>query len=121
MNTLKTLTAAAALMLTAIYSPTASQARWYIGHSDAETCVPIDDLDFNTGKRLYYGGGELKTPEAVAHWFSRNGFRMKRQSNYPEIMVVYQGSGPNISDTMFVFFEDKAICQKFMEMLDNAK
>jgi hypothetical protein len=120
MTTLKTLTvAAAALMLTAVYSPTTSQARWYMGHSGAEICVPVDDLDVKSGKRLYYGAGPFKTPEDIAHWFHSGGFRMTRQPGFPEAITAYKTSGPGVRETMFLFFEDKTLCQTIMENLEK--
>ena len=44
------------------YAPPAKDARWFVGHLGEETCVPLDDVGPDLS-RLYYGAGNMHTPE----------------------------------------------------------
>jgi hypothetical protein len=56
-----------ALVATPAMAPVpAEEGRWYIAHDGNEPCVPLDDIDIDSGRRLYYGAGDLHTPADYA-------------------------------------------------------
>lgn len=61
------------LAIVLIYSYAHSEDRWYVAHYGSETCVPLDDVDPDSGQRLYYGTGDLHTPADLRSWFKSMG------------------------------------------------
>jgi hypothetical protein len=102
----------------AISSP--ADARWYISHAGPEACVPIDDIDPNDLTRLYYGAGQMHTPDDFVSAMRSMGMRIKEEKSPLPSTHIYiaSASGTKIT-TMFVLFSDNDICQATMATLEK--
>jgi hypothetical protein len=91
--------------------------RWYFARFGAEPCVPIDDVDFIANKRLYYGGGDLHTPQQVEAAFEGVGFQVKNVREKPDV-VFFDATGIDGKTILVALFDDKQLCQDSMSGLE---
>ena len=102
-------------------APVAPGVRWYTGHMGDDTCVPVDDIG-DDGHRLAFGAGSMKTPEDFVRWMSQMGstdiVRDPRYSAESEGAEVFKYDGGR---HVFVFFNNKDICQQMMATLEAGK
>jgi hypothetical protein len=105
--------------LCAISSP--ADARWYISHVGAETCVPIDNLDpSNPFTRLYYGAGEMRTPDDFLNTVRSMGMQIREEKTTLPSTHAYIASASGMTKTtMFLLFGDSDICRAAMAMLEK--
>jgi hypothetical protein len=99
-----------------------ADARWYLGHHDAEVCVPVDDIGFD-GRRLYYGAGPAQAPEDYVALSERyNGWLYAEvvKDRRPGIKV-YRAAPPNSTAWAgdVIFFNDKKLCQFLMSRFEQ--
>jgi hypothetical protein len=113
----KTTVSAIVVLATTICSSRA-EARWYIGHLGAEICVPLSDVGDNM-ERLYYGSGQMRTPEDFAQHMRNQGAHMELLSGMPNFVTAYKGSGPGVREAAFPFFESEEMCQTTMAQLNK--
>jgi hypothetical protein len=100
------------------YQP--ANARWYISHAGAEACVPIDNIDPTTATRLYYGAGEMHTPDDFVSAMRSRGLQItEKEASIPSTHVYVANSTRSTNQSIFVLFGDKDICQAAMAMLEK--
>lgn len=97
-----------------LMTPASTEARWYVAHMSAEICVPLDDIDFETFTRLYYGTGDMHAPEDMALKFEQAGAVLKwlpQKSTGPTQMMAFRLTFLNGQTTVVAFFNDEAACK----------
>lgn len=110
-NVAATAIIAAALSL---ITPAYAEARWYVAHMSAEICVPLDDIDFETFTRLYYGTGDMHVPADMALKFEQAGTVLNwlpQESTGTTQMMAFRLAFPNGQTTVVAFFNDEAACK----------
>ena len=93
--------------------------RWYVLHFGAEACVPLDDIDFEHARRLYYGTGSIHTPSEYEAFLFGHGVEIADPTMGPngQTFGAYLDglSGP---ETRFVFFTNPDACRAMKAALD---
>jgi hypothetical protein len=108
----------AAAMMLALSATNAAAQEWYVAHLGQETCVPIDDIDMDTGRRLYYHTGSMHTPQQFEQMFARLGVRVNEEPPpIPDKTFAFEVIFSNADTTHMVLFNDEAICKFAMSKL----
>lgn len=96
----------------------ANATEWYVSHVGAEPCVPLSDIGPHF-ERLYYGTGDLHTPEDFIDQMMTSytlATPYKLPPNVSRYAVAYRISvGPHV--IFVVLFNDPDACQLFMSQL----
>jgi hypothetical protein len=95
----------------------AAEARWYIAHMGAEACVPVDDIGDNN-ERLYYGAGNMRTPDDFARQMTELGAIVKRVPSSSEDIVTVIARKPG-EIHFFNFFHDLDKCKFAMSHIER--
>jgi hypothetical protein len=112
-NNMKRTIAAATVAAAAALTSAPAEARWYVSHLGADTCVPLDRIDTDKPeRRLYYSSGPLQTPEDFVRWFASVGASLKRQPSPTPAIRIYLYKGMELP-----LIDGEELCQKLMAMM----
>jgi hypothetical protein len=91
----------------------AAGKNWYFAHVENEICIPIDNIDSQTGKRRYYYHGGLRTPQQVKDYLIGYYETQGVSEEFDPGTITFRT--PPDSDLGITLYDDEARCRAVME------